>query len=150
LAKFGLALEDLLVDGAAERRIVRDQLPADVTGPLARLRASLEQDYEALAAGAAAVDPTLEKSVQGARGQALKGLDDTERKIVANLKRRRETELAQVGRIRAAVRPDGKPQERVLTAASLLARLGPAMLDAVLAEVEAWYAVALEAPSAVS
>jgi bacillithiol biosynthesis cysteine-adding enzyme BshC len=150
LAKFDLALDDLLEEGAAERRIVRDQLPDEVTAPLGRLRSTLERDYESLAAAAAAIDPTLEKSVQGTRTQALKGLEDAEKKIVANLKRRRETELVQVARARAAVRPDGKPQERVLTVASLLARLGPSLLDAVAAEIEGWYGAALEAPTAVS
>ncbi|MFL5522254.1 MAG: bacillithiol biosynthesis cysteine-adding enzyme BshC [Gemmatimonadales bacterium] len=147
LAKFGIELDELLeAEGVAEARIVRDQLPEDVTGPIARLRDAIEREYAALANGAASVDPTLEKSVLGSRGQALHGLQDVEKKVVQHLKRRRETELAQVARARAAVRPGGRPQERVITVGSFLARLGPGLLDALLAEIGAWYARTLEAP----
>jgi bacillithiol biosynthesis cysteine-adding enzyme BshC len=151
LGKFGIELTELLdAEGAAEARIVRDQLPEEVTGPIARLREAIEREYTALAGGAASVDPTLEKSVLGSRGQALHGLQDVEKKVMQHLKRRRETELAQVSRARVAVRPGGRPQERVVTIGSFLARLGPGLLDALLVEMSAWYARALEAPVRVS
>jgi uncharacterized protein YllA (UPF0747 family) len=70
--------------------------------------------------------------------------------VMQHLKRRRETELAQVSRARVAVRPGGRPQERVVTIGSFLARLGPGLLDALLVEMSAWYARALEAPVRVS
>lgn len=147
LGKFGIALEELLgAEGVAEARLVRDQLPVEVTRPLARLREVIEVEYEALATGAAGVDPTLEKSVLGSRGHALHGLQEVEKKVLQHLKRRRETELAQVTRARLAVRPGGRPQERVLTIGSFLARLGPGLLDALLVEIAAWYARTLEAP----
>jgi len=147
LAKFGIELDELLQsEGTAEARIVRDQLPGDVTTPLARLRAALEAEYTALAEGAATVDPTLEKSVLGSRGQALRGLEDVEKKVLQHLKKRRETELAQVGRARSAVRPGGQPQERVVTIGSFLARLGPGLMDDLLVEIATWYARTLEAP----
>lgn len=147
LGKFGIELEELLqAEGTAEARIIRDQLPGEVTGPLAKLRDAIEAEYAALASGAAAVDPTLEKSVLGSRGQALRGLEDVEKKVLQHLKRRRETELAQVTRARSAVRPGGRPQERVVTIGSFLARLGPGLLDALLVEIASWYARTLEAP----
>ena len=55
-----------------------------------------------------------------------------------------------MSRARTAVRPGGRPQERVVTIGSFLARLGPGLLDALLAEIGAWYAKALEAPVRVS
>jgi bacillithiol biosynthesis cysteine-adding enzyme BshC len=148
LGKFGIALEELLgAEGVAEARLVRDQLPVEVTRPLARLREVIEAEYEALAVGAAGVDPTLEKSVLGSRGHALHGLQEVEKKVLQHLKRRRETELGQLTRARLAVRPGGRPQERVLTIGSFLARLGPPLLDALLVEIAAWYARTLEAPA---
>jgi uncharacterized protein YllA (UPF0747 family) len=107
----------------------------------------IEAEYEALATGAAGVDPTLEKSVLGSRGHALHGLQEVEKKVLQHLKRRRETELGQLTRARLAVRPGGRPQERVLTIGSFLARLGPPLLDALLVEIAAWYARTLEAPA---
>lgn len=145
MAKFGLTLDDLRgPDGVIEGRIARSQLPEGATATIARLRQALDAEYGSLAAAAVAIDPTLEKTVQGARGNALRGVEEIEKKLVQHLKKRSETELGQVARARNLVRPDGKPQERVFTVAPLLARNGRAFLDAVLAEASAWYAGALE------
>ncbi len=147
LEKFGLPLEALLdPSGAAEAKVVRDQLPPDLVDAFARIRAAVEAEYGVVAREAAAIDPTLEKTVQGTKGQALKGADDLERKVVQHLKKRRETELGQLARARGLVLPDGRPQERTFTVAPFLAREGTAFLDAVRAEAEGWYARSLEAP----
>ena len=145
MAKFGLELGELLGSpGALESRLARSQLPASLDGGIARLRAALEREYESLARGTIEVDPTLEKTVLGARGQALHGLAEIERKLVQHLKRRSEMELGQVARARALVRPEGKPQERVFTVAPFLARYGRVFLDDMLASAATWYAAALE------
>ncbi|MCU0621217.1 MAG: bacillithiol biosynthesis cysteine-adding enzyme BshC [Gemmatimonadales bacterium] len=147
LGKFGLALDDLLAaEGVAEGRLIRDQLPAEVTGPTERLRQALEREYSALASGAAGIDPTLERAVLGVRGQAQHALDEMERKVMQHLKRRRETEMGQLARMRAAVRPLGRPQERVYTVAPFLARLGPGLIDELLSAISAWYGSALVGP----
>lgn len=146
LAKFDLELDDLLQPpGGVEARLARGELPDDVLVTLAHLRRAIEDDYSALVHAANAIDPTLEKAVEGARGGALRGTAEIEKKLVQHLKRRMETELGQVGRARALVRPDGKPQERVFTVAPYLARHGPAFLDAVLQAAREHYATALEA-----
>jgi uncharacterized protein YllA (UPF0747 family) len=94
------------------------------------------------------IDPTLAKPIQGARHQALAGTHDVEKKLVQHLKKREETELAQLSRARTAVWPQGKPQERLLTVAPYLARYGPALLTELRNAIQAWYADALEtAPS---
>ena len=145
MAKFNLNAEDLLgPDGVIESRIARSQLPEGVTATVARLRNALKEEYSSLAAAAVGIDPTLEKTVEGARGNAVRGVDEIEKKLVQHLKKRSETELSQVARARNLVRPDGKPQERVFTVAPFLARYGRGFLDAVLAEAESWYGRALE------
>ncbi|MBP2647726.1 MAG: hypothetical protein H6Q77_1350 [Gemmatimonadetes bacterium] len=145
MAKFGLTVGDLRgPDGVVESRIARSQLPEAATASIARLRRALEEEYGSLAAAAVSIDPTLEKTVQGARGNAVRGVEEIEKKLVQHLKKRSETELGQVARARNLVRPDGKPQERVFTVAPFLARNGPAFLEAVLAEARSWYAGALE------
>ena len=145
LAKFSLTVEDLLgPDGVIESRIARSQLPESVTSTVGRLRQAIEDEYGSLTAAAVSIDPTLEKTVQGARSNAVRGMEDIEKKLVQHLKKRSETELGQVGRARNLVRPDGKPQERVFTVAPYLARHGRAFLDAVLTEASSWYAGALE------
>ncbi|MFL5514598.1 MAG: bacillithiol biosynthesis BshC, partial [Gemmatimonadales bacterium] len=72
---------------------------------------------------------------------------EVEKKLVQHLKRRQETELGKLAKARAAVLPNQKPQERVLTVASFLARYGPGLLEELSAEIERWYTLALEGGS---
>jgi bacillithiol biosynthesis cysteine-adding enzyme BshC len=145
LRKFEIDLGDLLEPaGALESRLVRSQLPEDVSRTLDTLRHALTAGYDALVESAAAIDPTLTRPVQGVKHQALSGLQDIERKLVQHLKRRQETELGQLAKARTLVLPDNQPQERVLTVAPFLARYGPSLIDELSEAIESWYATALE------
>ena len=62
-----------------------------------------------------------------------------------HLKKRQTTETQQIARARDALLPMGKPQERVLTAAPVLARYGPPLLSELLTSIDGWYRSALEA-----
>ena len=143
--KFEIELSDLLEPaGALESRLVRSQLPEETSGTLGMLRQSLMAGYDALARNAEQIDPTLTRPVQGAKHQALSGLQDIERKLVQHLKRRQETELGQLAKARTLVLPDNQPQERTLTVAPFLARYGPSLISELTESIEAWYASALE------
>jgi bacillithiol biosynthesis cysteine-adding enzyme BshC len=144
LAKFGASLEELLAPGARlEARVARDRLPPEALEALAALRAGVEREYGVLEAVAAGVDPTLSRPIQGLRGRALSGADKAEKKLVQHLKRRLDTETAQIQRARTALQPGGRPQERVLTVAPFLARYGHGILPALLDEMVRWYRSAL-------
>jgi bacillithiol synthase len=145
LQKFGIELTELLeTGGALESRLVRSQLPESTSRALQSLREELLTGYDALAGSAGEIDPTLTKTVQGTKNQALAALKDIEKKLVQHLKRRQEVELGQLARARALVLPEGQPQERVLTIASYLARYGPGLIDDLNESIESWYASALE------
>jgi bacillithiol biosynthesis cysteine-adding enzyme BshC len=147
LEKFGISLDDLSAPaGALESRLVRSQLPAEGTAALTALRSALEEGYGSLGTVAVAIDPTLERSIQGTLQQALTGTQDAERKLVQHLKKRQETELSQLGRVRTAILPGGKPQERALTLAPFLARFGRDLLAELSSEMDRWYAGGLEGP----
>lgn len=136
LQKHGLAPADLAAaPGPLERQLAREALPVELVDALRAARRHLEEDYAALGRGAAAVDPTLERSAASARNAALGRLDRLERRLVASLKRSGDTVTGQIARARAALYPGGKPQERVLTLASFLVRYGPGLLDDLAAEV---------------
>jgi bacillithiol synthase len=148
LEKFGVELSELLAPpGALEARLVRSQLPPDALQALEHIRATLESDYGVLERAAVAIDPTLARPTQAARQQAFAGSQEVEKKLVQHLKRRQETELGQLARVRTAVAPNGKPQERVLTVAPFLARYGPDLLVQLTDAFEAWYRAGLEALS---
>jgi bacillithiol synthase len=145
LDKFGVGLDELMQPpGPLEARLVRSRVPEAALAALATLRRSIDTDYATIGRAAVEIDPTLEKSVQGARNQALAGTHDVEKKLLQHLKKREETELSQIARARAAVWPNDKPQERVLTLAPFLARYGPSLVGQLYDTVEAWYGAALE------
>ena len=146
LEKFGASLADLLAPGQQlETRVVRDQLPGAATEALAGLRAAIERDYATLIRAAVAIDPTIERTLERHQRRALQGAEDAEKRLVKHLKRRQATETSQIARARELVQPLGKPQERVLTLAPLLARHGAVLLEALAAHITSWYASALEA-----
>jgi uncharacterized protein YllA (UPF0747 family) len=139
LQKHGLTLDDLSgPPGALESRLVGEALPPAVAEALAALRSGLEEGYSGLARAVEQLDPTLVRSVESARNAAVHGTRDIEKKLVASLKRSNETLVGQIARARAAIYPGGKPQERVLTLATFLVRYGPALIDALEAEVARW------------
>ena len=145
LAKFGVTLDQLLDPAAdVERTVVREQLPAEASETLAALRRQIADGYGRIAGVAQDVDSTLVRSVEGTRNRALAGVRDVEKRLVRHLRRRRGTELRQLTEARTLLLPQGQPQERVLTIAPFLARHGPPLIPALLAEASAWYAGALE------
>jgi len=146
LAKYGAPVEELLHDPSAfESRIAREALPAGTEAAFAALREAIERGYEPVLRAVTAVDPTLERTGASARGQALHGAQELEKKLLQHARKRSATELAQVARARLAVLPEGKPQERVLTMAGYLARYGTGILAPLAEHIAAWYAHALEA-----
>jgi bacillithiol synthase len=141
LDKHGLSLEDLgSPPGVVEGRLVREQLPPEVTQALEGLRSGLSSAYGRVSGGVTGIDATLERTVESARNAALGAANDIEKKVVAALKRANETLVNQVARARTAVFPDGAPQERVLTYASMAIRYGTELLAALEDEVARWTA----------
>jgi uncharacterized protein YllA (UPF0747 family) len=126
--------------GALETRFAQASLPPEIAATLQELRQDVETRYARISGEVQQLDPTLERTVQSARNAALAGTNEIEKKLVASLKRSQGTVLNQLARARAALMPGGKPQERVLTIASFLARYGGALLDEIDAEVARWAA----------
>ena len=125
--------------GELEARLVRTELPPETVATLDELRREVETLYGRLRDSATRIDPTLERTVESARNAALAGTQTIEKKLVASLKRLEgDTLVRQITRVRAAVYPQGEPQERVLTLASFLIRYGPELVDALEREVARW------------
>lgn len=139
LKKHDLTPDDFsAAPGALETRLARADLPADVAGELERLREDVTTRFKRLSGEVEQIDPTLERTVESARNAALAGANEIEKKLIASLKRASGTVTAQLARARAALFPNGKPQERVLTPASFLARYGMSLLDEIEAEISRW------------
>ncbi len=146
LERYRLEPADLAApEGALASTLARDALPADAAEAVAALRAALAERYAALLAAAMRVERTLERPVETARNQALHGVGEVEKRLVAALKRANEQALQQVARARANLYPDGQPQERVLTVANYLARYGRPLMDELMAAARAHARGLLEA-----
>jgi bacillithiol biosynthesis cysteine-adding enzyme BshC len=149
LSKFGASLAELAGDeGALERRLARLALPEGTEAALGALRSRIEQGYAPVVERVTAVDPTLTRPAAAARARALFEVDRLEKKLLQHARHRESVELAQVARARLSVRPEGKPQERVLSMAGFLARYGVGVLEAYAEHIAAWYGAALEAAPA--
>ncbi len=146
LTKFSTTIEALLEDGSAlEVRLARQALPPGTEDAFRELREGIEARYDAVVTLAAQVDPTLERPASAARAQALYGTQELEKKLLQHARKREAIELQQVARARQSVRPEGKPQERVLSMSGFLGRYGWELLEGLSGHVEAWYERALEA-----
>ena len=126
--------------GTLETRIAKAELPPELAQSLKALRDDVEARFARVAGEVQQLDPTLERTVQSARNAALAGTNEIEKKLVASLKRTQGTLVSQLARTRAALMPDGKPQERVLSIVSFLARYSGALLDQIDPEVARWAA----------
>jgi uncharacterized protein YllA (UPF0747 family) len=141
LTKHGLTPADFNGQpGALESRIAKADLPPDLVAALNDLRQDVESRFARISGEVHQLDPTLERTVESARNAALAGTNEIEKKLVASLKRSQGTLVSQLARTRAALAPLGKPQERVLTIASFLARHGTSLLDEIEQEVARWAA----------
>jgi bacillithiol biosynthesis cysteine-adding enzyme BshC len=143
--KFGLTTGEIAdPEVPVMARAAQGLVPDSARAIVERLRTMLDAEYAALERESVAVDPTLERPAAGALGRSLDALARIERKLARAARRRHETELRQLERARTALLPAGVPQERVLTAASFLARHGPAILAECSRAAETWYHRALE------
>jgi bacillithiol biosynthesis cysteine-adding enzyme BshC len=149
LERLGLGPDDLAqAEGELASTHFREALPEDAAGALAALRSSLGERYAAVLTAAKRLEQTLERPVETARNQAVHGVDEIEKRLVAALKRRNDTVLQQLLRARDALFPGGEPQERVLTVASFLARYGRPLLGDLLESARRHARALLEAPPA--
>lgn len=117
---------DLVTEGELESRLARSALDPEATSALARLRETLTSLPEWMRESAEALD--LERAVQGAAGAMQHRADRLERRLLAAVKRRETALMSDVATLRAALRPRGQRQERVLNPVPMLARHGMALL----------------------
>ncbi len=127
LARLDTSERELADPNALESRLARAALDDDATKALARLRSAIAAVPESLRATAEALD--LERAVQGAAGAMLHRAERLERRFLAAVKRRETALMTDVATLRAALRPRGARQERVLSPVPILARHGMALLD---------------------
>ena len=134
LDRLGIAPKDLEVPNAAEGRLARERMPGDVRLALDGLRADVDGRVDALRRASAERALVRDAVLDGARNTLYGRIDRLERRLVAALKREDEAVARDFAVARASLYPLGKRQERALNPVPLLARHGPALWEAMLAQ----------------
>lgn len=118
-------------------RLAEESMPESVRSTLDELAHGVTEGYRTLIEEARQIDPTLEGALARLRNEALTRVSDSEKKITQHIKRKESVRIGQLDRLLAHLRPEGKPQDRVLNAIPFLARHGLSLLDRMYAEVRA-------------
>lgn len=132
-----LTVDDFAVPHAVEGRMARAAMPEAATRALEALRSSFDERLNALRVP---MTPTIVPSevLDGTRRDVQQRIQRLERRLVAGVKRHEDTLMRRIATARSALFPFGKRQERGLNAMPFLARHGPALVDALRADADAW------------
>lgn len=110
-------------------QLAQGSFPPALRSTLDELERQITDGYRQLIDGAVEIDPTLEGALARLRNETLSRIGDSERKITQHIKRREGVRIGQLDRLLAHLRPEGKPQERVLNVIPYLARHGLSLLE---------------------
>lgn len=115
--------------------LAQGSMPDSVRETLEELGRGVSDGYRGLIEEVKRIDPTLEGALARLRNEALARIGESERKITQHIKRREGVRIGQLDRLLAHLRPEGKPQDRVLNVIPYLARHGLSLLTRMYAEI---------------
>ncbi len=129
IARCGTDASEILTGQFDVQECLRRLAPSELKKRFEQAREAISEGLEPLRASLAALDPGLERTWQQTRTTSLHKLDDLERRAI-------RAELAKGGlsprllqRLQNALRPRGRPQERVFPLPHFLNRHGPSFVD---------------------
>jgi bacillithiol biosynthesis cysteine-adding enzyme BshC len=138
LLRHDVALEQLQAqDEALLNRLLESQLPPGIDAAMQDVSTHLQQRMDALAAGIARIDPTLEAAARSTLGRMQDDLKKLQNKIIQAAKRKDDTLRRQFHHVRAQAFPDGDPQERSVGFVYFLNKYGPMLVDRLLEDLPA-------------
>jgi uncharacterized protein YllA (UPF0747 family) len=103
-------------------RVARRHMPPALWARMDALRRALVEEWGKVIDVAEGIDPNLQAAVGGRRNRALLEAAKAERTIIRHFKARNPALARDARRVRNHLRPQGVPQERVLTVFQYLAR----------------------------
>jgi uncharacterized protein YllA (UPF0747 family) len=139
LGRLHITAEAVLADdGTIAREMLERDFPGDARQAIDALRKQVVRSGSVITAAGKRTDPVLDRAMKGRLARIGQITDDIEAVFLRHLRKRDNIAHAQFVRLLQGLRPHGKPQERVLTAATFLGRFGHAWLNAVFESVSAW------------
>jgi uncharacterized protein YllA (UPF0747 family) len=125
-------------DGTLAHAFLARAMPGDARQAIDALRKQLTRSAGVIGAAGKRIDPVLDRAIKGRMQRLGQVTDDIEAVILRHLKRRDDIAYSQFMRLAEGLRPHGKPQERVFTAATFLGRYGNAWLNSLFEVISAW------------
>jgi bacillithiol synthase len=110
------------------RKVVEQQLPEDLEETFARIAVQLQNEMARLTEAATALDSTLQAAFESGEGRMLWELNRLEKKAVTARGRQMDLAQKQINKAAVWLRPDGVPQDRLLSPLPFMARQGMGML----------------------
>lgn len=130
LEKLGADPEDLADGGdALAARITDAGRPAGVDEALGAARREIAGTMDRVEQAVAEGLPGIRSAVGAARHEVFEALDGLEERVDDRVRERHDVLLRQVRKAAVHLRPDGEPQERVLSPFYYLARYGSGFVD---------------------
>lgn len=133
--KLGFAIEDLfndddeLIKGYLNRNMAGEFSVNGYAEQFAKIFDRLNSDIES-------IDPTLRSSADAERQRLSNSLKQLEQKITRALKRKNETEINQIRKVKERLFPSGNLQERVETMLPFLLKFGPQFIDQIYSHID--------------
>ena len=125
-------------DGTLARTFLARAVPGDARQAIEALRGQISRSASVINAAGKRIDPVLDRAIKGRMQRLRQVTDDIEAVIMRHLKRRDNIAYSQFMRLAEGLRPQGKPQERVITSASFLGRYGNVWLNSLFEVISAW------------
>ncbi|MBK6765501.1 MAG: bacillithiol biosynthesis cysteine-adding enzyme BshC [bacterium] len=124
--KLGLSWEDVFMHSEHDliKRLLESADEHHTTGQFAAAKTAIESAFGNLKSLLHDLDPTLEGALGATIGKALHPLEQLEQKANKAIKQRHAVELARLQKLLFAVRPNGKPMERIYGTAWALLHYG--------------------------
>jgi len=91
----------------------------------------IAENYDAIAAKAAKINPSLEKAVLAIAAKESKQLDQLESRLRREVKKQYENDISRIGKLRGQVLPQTKLQERHENILTYLSKYGLGLIDTI-------------------
>ena len=125
----GTSAATILGGGFDAKRCLRDRASGGMRASFAGAREAIDRAMEPLRPLLASLDPGLERTWRQTKDTSLRRLDDLERRAVRAELARLGLSAGVVRRLQNALRPRGRPQERVFPLPHFINRHGAAFVD---------------------
>lgn len=129
IARCGVNLGDLLSEAFTVEGAFRSLAPPGLQERFAAVRAAISTDLDPLRPFVAALDPSLERSWEGAHTASLRALDRLESRALRAALAQQGLSPGALQRLRNAVLPRGRPQERAFPLPHFINKYGPGFID---------------------